>query len=262
MNRELVVKCPRCNEKLVATKLNCENCKMELQGDFSLSKFDYLSNDEISFVECFLKHQGNFNAIQNEKAMSYPAVKKKFADILETLELSNVTINNRKVVNQEMINHVEILETDSIVIKVIKEKLNAINGIATIKLYYGNICDIGFDKDGDGLVCPKIPQAKQLIWDVFNATVENVILNGGKAKKGNAQSGAKLGSEKLKMNSVEGYIAHKVHGKKIGETTLGPGFIVCAILDWAGICKNEWGYLRIEPSFEAVLNTDNDRCLI
>jgi len=42
-----------------------------LNGDFSLSKFDYLSIDEHEFIECFLKYQGNFKAIQNEKGMCY-----------------------------------------------------------------------------------------------------------------------------------------------------------------------------------------------
>jgi hypothetical protein len=222
---------------------------MELQGDFSLSKFDYLSNDERSFVECFLKHQGNFKTVQNERGMSYPAAKKKLADILEILELNSVSENKTEVTVQEMINYVDIFETDSMVIKIIKEKLNASNGIATIRLYQGDTCDIWFDKDGDGLICPKIPVAKHLTWQVLVAAVEVVINNGGKAKKGNAQSGAKLGSDKLMLNSVEGYIANKVHGVQIGETAFGPGFIVYSILDWAGICKNERGYLRIVPSF-------------
>lgn len=68
-------------------------------------------------------------------------------------------------------------------------------------------------------------------------------------KKGNAQSGAKLGSEKLRLNSVEGYIAHKVHGVQEGETAFGPGFVICAILEWADICNNERGYLSIKPLF-------------
>jgi hypothetical protein len=251
MNRELVAKCPRCNHKLIATKLNCENCDMELQGNFSLSKFDYLSNNEMRFVECFLKQQGNFKAVQNEIGMSYPAVKKKLANILGILELNSESENRKDVTIKEMINYVTIFKTDSRVIKMIKEKLNTSNGIATIRLYQGDTCDIWFDKDGDGLICPKIPIAKHLTWQVLDAAVEVVINNGGKAKKGNAQSGAKLGSDKLMLNSVEGYIAHKVHAVQIGETAFGPGFIVYSILDWAGICKNERGYLRIVPSFLA-----------
>ena len=104
---------------------------------------------------------------------------------------------------------------------------------------------------------PKIPPTNQLGWGAFDAAVEVVINNGGKAKKGNAQSGAKLGSEKLMLNSVEGFIAHKVHGAKEGETAFGPGFVICAILDWAEICRNERGYLSINSIFLAENKKDS-----
>lgn len=84
---------------------------------------------------------------------------------------------------------------------------------------------------------------------MFDAAVEVVIQNGGKAMKGKARSGAKLWSDDLPLDSVEGYIAHKVHGAQIGETAFGPGFVIAAILNWAGICRNERGYLTINPSF-------------
>lgn len=77
MKRDRVSVCPRCKEKLVATRLSCDHCEMELSGDFLLSRFDYLFIDEMDFIECFLKHQGNFKAVQNEKDMSYPATKKR-----------------------------------------------------------------------------------------------------------------------------------------------------------------------------------------
>ncbi len=102
---------------------------------------------------------------------------------------------------------------------------------------------------GKGLVSPKIPPANQLIWEAFEAAVEVVVKNGGKATKGKARSGAKLGSDDLPLDSVEGYIAFKVHGVKEGETAFGPGFVICAVLDWAEICKNERGYLTINPLF-------------
>lgn len=147
-----------------------------------------------------------------------------------------------------------IKDTDSLTVRKIKEKLNLNCGKATIKLYRGDACEIWFDENGKGLVSPKIPPSNQLIWEAFDAAVEVVIKNGGKAKKGNAQSGAKLGSDRLSLNSVEGYIAHKVHGFREGETAFGPGFVICAILDWAGVCNNERGYLTINPTFQMELN--------
>ena len=36
---------------------------------------------------------------------------------------------------------------------------------------------------------------------------------------------------------------------KEGESSFGSGFVICAVLDWAGICSNERGFLSIKPSF-------------
>jgi hypothetical protein len=253
MEKELVAQCPRCSEKLIATRLSCNNCELELNGDFPLSKFDYLSTDEIDFIESFLKAQGNFKTLQNVKGLSYPAVKKKFNNILEKLNLSPINSEERSENNMVTVNNQPITDNDSLVIKRIKTKLNEIGGRASIPLYSGDLCEIGFYSNGKGLVSTKIPVPNQLLWEVFDAAVEVVIQNGGKAMKGKARSGAKLGSDDLPLDSVEGYIAHKVHGAKIGETAFGPGFVVAAILDWAEICNNERGYLTINPSFMSAI---------
>jgi len=149
------------------------------------------------------------------------------------------------------ITNVAIKDTDSLVVKKIKGKLNDAGGQAIITLYSGDSCDIWFDEGDKGLVSSKIPSANQLVWEAFDAAVEVTMNNGGKAKKGNAQSGAKLGSAKLMINSVEGHIANKIHGVKEGGTAFGPGFVICAILDWAKICRNEKWFLSIEPMFLA-----------
>ena len=107
----------------------------------------------------------------------------------------------------------------------------------------------GFDSNGKGLVSPKIPVPNQLTWEVFEAAVEVVIQNGGKVIKGKARSGAKLGSDDLPLDSLEGYIAHKVHGVEVGKAAFGPGFVVAAILDWAEVCNNERGFVTINSKY-------------
>ena len=253
MVRNLVAKCPRCSENLIATQLSCDTCKLELSGVFPLSKFDYLSTDEHDFVECFLKSQGNFRKIRIEKGMSHPAVKKKFEEILDKLNLSPMKIVKKNVAFITTVSAQPFNEADSLVVKRIKEKLNANGGQASIPLYRGDMCKIGYNPNGRGLISSKIPPANKLTWEVFDAAVEVVVKNGGKAMKGKARSGAKLGSNDLPVDSIEGYIAHKVHGAKIGDTSFGPGFVIAAVLDWAKICNNERGYLTINPSFMSLL---------
>lgn len=241
--------CPRCNNKLIATRLTCKECNIELTGDFKLSEFEYLSREELDFILLFLKYQGNLKAIQEYIGISYVAIKKKLGDILIKLGIDSNKENNRE--DLEVINtkFLSIQPNDSLVVKKIKEKLNSCNGRTEISLFRGDKCEIWYDGNGKGLISPKIPIPNQLTWEVFDAAVEIVLKKGGKAEKGKAQSGAKLGSDKLPLDSVEGYIASKVHGVKEGKTTFGPGFVICAILDWADICKNERGYLSINPMF-------------
>ncbi|EDS77527.1 conserved hypothetical protein [Clostridium botulinum C str. Eklund] len=249
MGNELIGYCPRCKNKLIATQLTCNECDIELKGNFKLSKFDYLGSEDINFIFMFLKYQGKLKAIQKNMGISYPAAKKKLGKLLIKLEIEPFKEEKENKIKLGKLNYLSIEPDDSLVVKKIKEKLNKCNGKTLIPLFRGNPCDITYDNNGKGVVSSKIPLANQLTWEVFDATVEVVIKNGGKAEKGNAQSGAKLGSDRLSLNSVEGYIASKVHGVEEGKTAFGPGFVVCAILDWAGICKNERGYLSINPGF-------------
>lgn len=254
MENKFVGYCPRCSNKLIATHLVCNNCNLELSADFGFSKFDYLTKEELAFIECFLRNQGSFKALQKETGMSYPAAKRRLADILVNLGFSESKKSEGDVSEMPIKTYLPIENNDSEVVRLIKEKLNACGGKTTIELFQGDSCEIWYSNDSKGLASPKIPPANQLNWESFDAAVEIVIKNGGRARKGNARSGAKLGSEKLPMNSVEGYIASKVQGLKEGQTAFGPGFVIAAVLDWAGVCRNERGYLSINPAFSVSPN--------
>lgn len=166
-------------------------------------------------------------------------------DYIFCYRLDNHYLESRKEFSLKVFNDKE----DSLVVKKIKYKLKSLGGSALIPLYRGDLCDIKFDSNGNGIVSSKIPVKDKLTWEVFDAAVEVVINNGGKALKGYAQSGAKLGSDRLPLDSVEGYIAHKVYGVEMGKTSFGPGFVIFAILDWAGICNNERGYISLKQKF-------------
>ena len=226
----------------------CSSCDFPPAGEPLPNIFTGLTDEEQDFVLNFLKYSGNFKALQRELNVSYPTAKKRLGEILSKLGLKEKP-DIEEVLDLPKLAFLPIEAGDSSVTKAIKESLNAANGKATISLFKGDPCDIWFDDNGRGLVSPKIPLRNQLTWEVFDAAVEVVRKNGGRAKKGNAQSGAKLGSEKLSLDSVEGYVAHKVHGVKEGDSAFGPAFVICAILDWAGVCHNTRGYLTINPSF-------------
>ena len=80
--------CPVCQNDLEVTRLSCSNCGTELQGSFTLSKFNYLDTEKLYFIEIFVKNRGNIKAIEKELGYSYPTIKKMLDDVVEELGYS------------------------------------------------------------------------------------------------------------------------------------------------------------------------------
>ena len=99
----VLTKCPVCGGELKVTKLECTNCNSRIEGDFKLSKFNYLSDEQLKFALVFLKNAVNIKAVEKELDISYPTVKKNLDELIEALGFSKVDIkeevteyNNRK----------------------------------------------------------------------------------------------------------------------------------------------------------------------
>lgn len=90
--------CPVCQNDLEVTRLSCANCGTELQGSFTLSKFNYLDTEKLYFIEIFVKNRGNIKAIEKELGYSYPTIKKMLDDVIEELGYSS---NNQEEEKQE-----------------------------------------------------------------------------------------------------------------------------------------------------------------
>lgn len=85
MKYNVLGECPVCKSDLKVTKLTCTNCHTELKGNFKLSKFNYLSKDNLYFIEVFIKNRGNIKNIEKELGISYPTVKKMLDEVIVQL---------------------------------------------------------------------------------------------------------------------------------------------------------------------------------
>lgn len=81
----VISECPVCHKDLVVTKLACEHCGTQVEGNFVLSKFNYLDTDKLYFIEVFVKNRGNIKAIEKEMDLSYPTIKKMLDDVITDL---------------------------------------------------------------------------------------------------------------------------------------------------------------------------------
>lgn len=85
MAYRIISKCPVCSATLRVSKLKCNNCGTVIENEFELSKFDYLSSEQLSFVEVFLKCRGNIKDVEKELGISYPTVRAKLDDVVSAL---------------------------------------------------------------------------------------------------------------------------------------------------------------------------------
>ncbi|MEG1459055.1 MAG: DUF2089 family protein, partial [Acetivibrio sp.] len=222
-------------------KLTCHHCGLELSNDFTLNKFSFLSQEELAFVECFLFFGGNLKGVQKQLHLSYPAAKKRLSQVQEHLGLKP---EEEEKILEPTLKKLPLYRDESSTVRKIKEKLNRSGGIATLPLPKGEPFQIYYEDYGNGILATNLPHSRTLTWSAFDYAVTLLEKNGGKAAKGNAMKG-KLGSAGLPLDSLEGYVAYHAYHIKKGESCLRTISSLSAILEWAGLCKNGYGYVEL-----------------
>ena len=85
--KKVVSRCPVCGKELIAVRLKCESCDTVIENSFRLTRFDYLSDEELNFVETFLRCRGNIKEVERALGISYPTVRAKLDAALGHLGL-------------------------------------------------------------------------------------------------------------------------------------------------------------------------------
>lgn len=125
------------------------------------------------------------------------------------------------------------------VIRTIKRKFEEAGGKTVIPLLRPKGDKTTFEAKctSEGINVDNLGNQPFLPWSVFTETILLLKKNDGRAIKGNATK-YRLGSEELPLDSVEGNIASKIYGKKIGDSVFRRITPVACILIWAGICRD------------------------
>lgn len=93
MKKEVIQRCPVCDEMLTITKLTCEHCHIEISGEFTSSRFSNLRKEELDFVEAFVISQGNIKEMERLFKVSYPTIKKMLEGIILKLGGKATVVN-------------------------------------------------------------------------------------------------------------------------------------------------------------------------
>ena len=245
---KMISKCPGCNGTLHITTLQCPDCGMELKNDFEMSVFDTLSGEEYAFLMAFLRHRGNLKNVQSELEISYPTAKKKLDELLARLRLAEP---EQEKIEMPNISNLTAVRNSTKASEIIKAKLLDNGGRVIVHTARGLPCEIIAAPDGKSFVSKKLPVKPPYEYKVFDAIVDLLIANGGRARKGNGRN-YKLGHPECDENTVVGIVAIYA-GKKLGESVYDPVFVLAAVLEWAGIASNERGELVLTQSYRSKL---------
>jgi len=126
---------------------------------------------------------------------------------------------------------------------VIRAKLIDAGGTATIHTLQGKVFNITITADCKAFETKKLPQVNYG-FEIFDVILDLLHENGGEAQKGNGRN-FKLGEGKCGLDTVVGAIGYRYAKKTIGESVFDPVFVLAAILEWAKICHNEHGFLKL-----------------
>ncbi|MEX1071536.1 MAG: DUF2089 domain-containing protein [Anaerolineales bacterium] len=77
--------CPVCGGELVVTSLQCRECDTALQGRFTGGAFNQLNEEQLSFVELFVRNEGKITRMEADMQLSYPTIRNRLLEIIRAL---------------------------------------------------------------------------------------------------------------------------------------------------------------------------------
>ena len=123
------------------------------------------------------------------------------------------------------------------------KKLREVDGDEWITLLNGDEAHVSIG-GRDYFVSDKLPY-QNVEFSIFDIVVDFLKKQPhGRAIKGGCRS-SKVGENKCGRDTVMYAIATEYYGKEEGESSFDPLFVIAAILDWAGIARNERGYMEL-----------------
>ena len=83
--RKVLEKCPTCGGELTISGLQCHACHTRIESQYSTCPFCRLSQQDLDFIEIFVKNRGNIKEMERELGISYPTVRNRLNSVIAEL---------------------------------------------------------------------------------------------------------------------------------------------------------------------------------
>jgi hypothetical protein len=77
-----------CQERLSITRLHCRNCDTTIDGHFDLGRWGRVTNEQLEFLEMFIRCEGKFSRMEKEMGLSYPTLRSRLGEIIRQMGFS------------------------------------------------------------------------------------------------------------------------------------------------------------------------------
>lgn len=108
--KKVISRCPICDNELTVVRLKCDSCDTVIENNFRLSKFDYLSEEDLYFTETFIRCRGNIKEVEKELGISYPTVRSRLDSIIKKLGYETESFEQKSKKKEEILRALEIGE--------------------------------------------------------------------------------------------------------------------------------------------------------
>jgi hypothetical protein len=88
---KLPIICPSCENLLNVSRLKCNSCGTEINGDFQMPFYLKLSKEEQEFIMDFFLNSGSIKEMARLKGNSYPTMRNYMDDLIEKIKKMQTT---------------------------------------------------------------------------------------------------------------------------------------------------------------------------
>ncbi len=83
----LPTRCPICDGTITVTRFHCDDCDATIEGRFSVAgnRFSQLNDEQLTFVETFVRCEGKISRMESELDLSYPTIRARLHEVIRTL---------------------------------------------------------------------------------------------------------------------------------------------------------------------------------
>ena len=81
----LLTACPVCGGAFHIERLACDQCRAQLDAQFSFGWLGRLSQEQLDFVRILVKNRGNINGVAGELRIAYNTARSRLDDIVAAL---------------------------------------------------------------------------------------------------------------------------------------------------------------------------------